>query len=240
MARDLKTVVSDNGVVEVDDKLKIDSSSISTNLVDYMEFRPDDSATSVYARVLSDGGVYSTGGGTFLKNMSALSFTKIGGTSSQILMADGSVQKFAYAGIYVDDGATAQAIATGTTYTKLTGFTLDQISRNATSDVANDQIVITELGDYDIGYSISYQSGTPNVTFEVGVFGGLTGAGVEQKQIHTDRRLTSSDTGSASGRGLLRVSAVPYYVDLRASHDNGSSVNITMVSSSLIVNKIGI
>ena len=69
-----------------------------------------------------------------------------------------------------------------------------------------------------------------------GVFGG----GVEQSQVHTDRKLSNNDVGSASGGGFIRVTSVPFDIDLRASHDNGGSVNMTVESASLIVKKIGV
>lgn len=130
----------------------------------------------------------------------------------------------AFADIYVADASTAQSIPTGTTYTKMTGFTTNGESENATADAANDKITLTKTGYYFVSVSLSADSGTNNVLFYFACFLG----GVEQNQVHATRFFnTASEIGSCSLSGIIKVTTADTDLDLRARHDNGSAVDIT-------------
>lgn len=142
----------------------------------------------------------------------------------------------AYASIHVHDASAAQNVATGATYTKMTCFTDDGDDLNATSDAANDKIIITEPGVYRAVCSISWTSGTNSVTF----FGSLFVDGTENDALHVTRKIgTAGDVGSATISGLLTVATVPVDIDLRMRHDNGGTVAATISYSNLSINKIG-
>ena len=141
-----------------------------------------------------------------------------------------------FAEIYVEDGSTAQSIATGTTYTKITGFATDGQENNCTSDVANDKITITKLGKYMVNCSISGSSATPNVTFKFAAFLNA----VEQGQVHNHRKFAAGgDMGSASITGFIDVTSVPWDLDVRARHDNVGAVNFTPTYMNINVVQIG-
>lgn len=140
-----------------------------------------------------------------------------------------------FAGIHVHDASTAQSIATGATYTKLTAFTDNSASLNCTADVANDKITITKTGYYLILGSFNFSSGTANVVWRVAPF--LNG--VELDEIHVNRKTgAAGDVGSASFCGVYSVSTANLDIDCRARHDNGSAVNLTITYANFLVAKI--
>lgn len=75
----------------------------------------------------------------------------------------------AYGEIFVDDGVTAQTVATGTTYTKLTFFVTNGTSSGVTPDAANDKITLTKAGKYKVQGSFSF-SGTANSNWRIALF----------------------------------------------------------------------
>jgi hypothetical protein len=126
--------------------------------------------------------------------------------------------------IYVADGSTAQTIATGATYAKLTGFATDGQGIDCTPAAASDKITITRAGIYVVHCEISASAGTANVTFSIAAF--LDG--VEQDQCHTHRKFAGSgDDGSCSFCGFVDVGTVPVDIDVRARHDAGGDVDLT-------------
>jgi len=134
-----------------------------------------------------------------------------------------------YGSIYVADGSTAQSIPTGATYTKLTGFTTNGLSSNATADAANDKITLTEPGVYMATISTSSSAGTSGVEFKCAGF--LNG--VEQGQIHFERKFPINDVGAAPMSGLIDVTTAPWDFDVRCKHDNGASVDYTLHYSNM-------
>jgi len=146
------------------------------------------------------------------------------------------IQQGIYAGIYVDDGSTAQSIANGTTYTKSTAFTTNGNAANCTADAANDKITITKTGKYMVMGTCSFTSGTNSVVWRSAAFLG----GVEQGNIHWARKVgTGSDVGSASFMGTINVTSVPVDLDVRFRQDQAGAINITVVYSNITVNYIG-
>ena len=127
--------------------------------------------------------------------------------------------------LWVADGVTAQSIATGVTYTKLTGWANDgQENGGIDNDVANNKIIINKVGKYLINCSINGASGSNNTTFKFAVFLNA----VEQDKIHMHRKFASGgDKGSGAMTGIIDVTTVPWDLDVRARHDNGGAVNFT-------------
>jgi hypothetical protein len=141
-----------------------------------------------------------------------------------------------YAEIYVADGSTAQSIATGTTYTKLTGFTTNGSSSNCTADASNDKITITKTGYYLVNCSINGSSGTANATFKFAAF--LNGT--EQSNVHNHRKFTTvNDVGSAAMSGIIDVTTANWDLDIRARHDIGSAINFTPTYMNLTITYLG-
>ena len=141
-----------------------------------------------------------------------------------------------FAEIYVADATASQAIATGTTYTKLTTFTTNGQSSNCTSDATNDKITVTKTGRYLVTCSINASSGTANSTFKFAAF--LNG--VEQSNIHAHRKYAAAgDNGSCSISGIIDVTTANWDLDIRARHDVGSSVDLTTTYMNLKVIYLG-
>ena len=141
-----------------------------------------------------------------------------------------------FAEIHVHDGSTAQSIATGAGYVKLTGFAHDGDSANCTPDVANDKITITKAGKYFVVGSFSFTSGSVNTTFFCAPF--LNG--VEQDQIHWNRKVaTTGDVGAAPFSGIIDVTTAPWDLDVRIRHNQGGSVDFTPVYMNLTVFYLG-
>lgn len=142
--------------------------------------------------------------------------------------------RLAYGEIHVHDASTAQSIANGTTYIKLTAFTSNGLYLHCTPDAANNKITITEPGVYQVNGAFNYTSGTNNVIFRIAAFL----AGAEQDHIHCyDKKLTGTDACSHSFTGIINVTT-PSDLDVRIRHDNGGAVNLTMVYANLNIVKI--
>ncbi len=142
----------------------------------------------------------------------------------------------AYAEIYVADGVTAQAIPTGATYTKLTGFATNGQSQNCTADAANDKITITRAGRYLTTVTISGVSTASAVTFDFAVF--LDG--VRQDAVNAHRAYAvGGDEGNCSMAGILNATSVPVDVDVRCVQDSLSSDDFTPSFMNLTVLYIG-
>lgn len=155
-------------------------------------------------------------------------------TSKKITWQNAINTEFAYAGIYVSDGSTGQNILTGTSYTKLTGFTTNGESYNCTADAANDKITITKAGKYWVSGSFSF-SGSANVTFRICLFYDNT----EISKIHLARKLGSGgDVGSASFSGILSASANKD-IDCRVRHDSIGTESITLQYANFTIHYIG-
>ncbi len=141
-----------------------------------------------------------------------------------------------YAEIHVHDASAAQSIPTGTTYTKLTSFADNGFSSNCTPDATNNKITFTKTGIYKVSCSMNFSSGTANTVFWIAPF--LNG--VEQDHIHIKRKISASgDVGSATMVGIIDVTSTSIDLDIRARHDNGSAVNLTIEYSNLTVEYLG-
>lgn len=141
----------------------------------------------------------------------------------------------AYASIYCYDASAAQSIPTGTAWTKLTAFTTNGLSANCSPDATNDKIMITQLGVYRIAMSGSSSTGTANVLLRTIVRVG----GTAQENLASHRELINANKpGAAALSGFINVTSVPVDVDVAVSHDNGGSVNITVVDVNLSIERV--
>lgn len=141
-----------------------------------------------------------------------------------------------FGGIHVHDNAVAQSVPTGAAYTKLTHFVDNDASNDMTPDADNDKITITTPGNYLLNCSMNFSDGTNNVTWYIAPF--LDG--VEWDAIHVVRKIgTAGDVGSASMSGIITVDTVPVDLDIRGRHNNGGSIDLTMVYSNLSLVYVG-
>ena len=143
-----------------------------------------------------------------------------------------------FAGIYVYDGITAQAVAAGSTPILLTCFNTatgaNGLSNDCTSVKASNKITVTRAGTYLINYSISYTSSN-NTVWEFYAFNDgtqLAGTGAMSKIA------TGADTQCVSGNGYAAVAAGKD-IDLRGYHSDGGSTNITVSHGNLTVTRVG-
>ena len=143
-----------------------------------------------------------------------------------------------FAGIYVYDGSTAQAIAAGSTHILLTCFNTaagaNGLSNDCTSVKASNKITVTRAGTYLINYSISYTSSV-NTIWEFYAFNDgtvLPGTGAMSKIA------VGADTQCVAGNGYAAVAAGKG-IDLRGYHSDGGSANLTVSHCNLIVTRVG-
>lgn len=140
-----------------------------------------------------------------------------------------------FAEIHLHDESTAVTVATGTTYTKIDLWTDNGESNDATPDQANDKITITRSGRYLVMGSLSGYSDTANVTFKISAF--LDGT--EQDNVHCERKFANAnDIGSMSLSGIIDVTSAPLDLDLRARHDNGAGVDLTLTYANLSILRV--
>jgi len=135
------------------------------------------------------------------------------------------------ASIYLSAGSTAQAVPTGSTYTKFTGFSAKGVENGGmNADYTNNRIVVSKAGNYRVFANFSTRLGTADVTVDTAIFVD----GVEVPDTHRQRKF--STTGYIFDVGLTGTAEnVPEggVIDVRAKHDNASSVNFTCSYASL-------
>lgn len=179
----------------------------------------------------------TAGGELLFGSGSSDSDTRLYRAAEDIIGTDGIfIEQGIYADICVHDNTTSQSIPTGTTYTKITQFTQNNLSSNCTADYSNNKITITKTGIYKVSGSFSFASGTANVN----ILGAAFLGGTEQDCIHFRRKIsTANDEGSASFTGFIDVTTANTDLDFRVRHDNGASVNITFTYANLNVEYLG-
>lgn len=162
----------------------------------------------------------------------------IGTTSpSEKLEVNGRViEEGTFAEIYVADGSTAQTIATGATYTKITAFTTNGQSSNCTADATNDKITITKTGRYKVNLTINGSIDTANTQFDGAVFVG----GTIQNNIKCYNEFVAADKNcSAHICGFIDITSANTDIDFRVRHDDGGNVDLTLVNCNLNVHYLG-
>lgn len=186
---------------------------------------------------ISGAGTIATGG--FTLTVPATGTAALLGTANTFTAANQFTQVYkvgTFAEIHTHDASTAQAIATGATYTKLTAFTNNGFSANCTADYANDKITITKAGIYKVNATVSFSGESVSVIWFLSPF--LDGT--EQDMIHASRKIgTGGDVGNISMSGFIDVASVPVDLDLRARHDQGGNENLTISYANLNCEYIG-
>jgi hypothetical protein len=143
----------------------------------------------IYSTILANDAfvVNANGSGRFASSVTATSFIKTGGTSTQYLMADGSVSTGAGAGVTLD---TNQTITGAKTFSR-EAFLFSGTNQSLLIDGAGGQAAIT-LGGGSTSYC--YQNFAQNqvVKFEIGIVG--TGG---NGSLYINRNPQSGETGSS-------------------------------------------
>lgn len=136
------------------------------------------------------------------------------------------------------DDTSVTNIATGTTYTKITGLDMIGVaSAGITIDTANDRIVISDTGYYRVSFNLSGFPSAANIVWKAALF--LSNS--EANLIHTQSKiLNANDIRSIGGAsGIIHVATSGQYVDLRMRHDNASNQNFNMTYGSICINYVG-
>lgn len=129
------------------------------------------------------------------------------------------------ASVHHHTDTTTTSVANGATYTQLTCFDGYGIAKNAIADTANDRIILTENGVYQVGVSVSVYPGTAALTWNVAVFEN----GTIQNHIHTESKLDNADdVKSIYIMGWIDIDGVPDTIDVRARHTDGSAANLNV------------
>jgi len=85
----------------------------------------------------------------------------------QITVANAMVK--AYGSIYVIDGSGSQALLADT-WTKVTQFVTNGLSKNTTPDHTNDRVRITNAGKYRVWFSCSFTTPSATKTMDLAVY----------------------------------------------------------------------
>lgn len=94
-----------------------------------------------------------------------------------------------YAEISVSGGAAAQTLTTAGTYYKVTAFTTDGLSNNATPDAATDSIKIDVAGDYLVQFFVTF-SDSNNKNFAFRCYNQTTAAAYANSVVRTHSHST--------------------------------------------------
>jgi len=135
-----------------------------------------------------------------------------------------------------NDSAAAQSIPTGTTYTKCTGFANNGPANEVTPDASNDKITLTRAGLYQVTVALQFSCGTNSVEWWLAPYLNA----VEVDTIHVKQKLgTAGDLVSAAMVGVIDVATAPWDLDIRARHDNGGAVDLTIEYGNVSVIYLG-
>ena len=122
-----------------------------------------------------------------------------------MLLCDDS---YTFGEIYYSDASTPQSIPTGVTYTKWTAFATNGASSNVTNDAANDKIILTEAGIYQVTGNFSTSCDTDSVLLHTALFVN----GTEKANIHkyeTFLNQNNSQSGVVSGIITITTADLP-------------------------------
>lgn len=148
-----------------------------------------------------------------------------------------------FAGIGLNNGSTAQAVANGTTPVVVTTFNtaagFNEFANDAVSNKTNNRVEITRTGRYKVDWSLSLSAGTNNIQAYGAVMVGGTAAasGRAGTKLHT-----SGEVSFLGGTAVIEVASVAGtdgHVQLGYWHNHGSSVDLTALFAGLIVTRLG-
>lgn len=166
-------------------------------------------------------------------------------SSGEVYVADGlgsgswepSDNNTSHGSIYSVDSDAVSIGSIGTTSQKFAGFASNGPSLNTTPDASNDQITIGSAGNYFINFTTSFAT---TATGDAGTYEFRVRVNGVESVIGLKRAMSgSSDTGSATGSGILTLAlndVITVYVE---SDDGGNSDDIDIEFCSLSVFKVG-
>lgn len=147
-----------------------------------------------------------------------------------------------FAGIGLDDGVTAQAVANATD-TALTGFNtaqgFNESSNDATANKTDSRIEITRTGRYKIDWSLSVKTDQNNIQLYAGVMKSTTVVASGQA---TTKLSASGDIHFMGGTAIIDVASVAStdgHIKLAVWHAHGGSVNVTPVFAGVVAVRLG-
>ena len=140
-----------------------------------------------------------------------------------------------YAELYVNDNSTAKTIATGNTYVKMDGTLSNGSSSNCTADGTNAKITITKAGIYRINARFNGMIDTANTEVEGAIF--LDGS-VQSNLVCKAEFVAVNKNCSSAISGLIDCPANKD-IDFRVRHNDGGSVDLTIVDANISVVMVG-
>jgi len=146
-------------------------------------------------------------------------------------VADITAHGRAYGSIYVTAGAAGQALTSGVA-AKLTAYTANGLSLNTTPDHTNDQIAVTNAGNYRITGAFTFESGTASrdMSFFLAVGGVASIIGTRQECIDNGEYVAASFNGFLTlGAGAVLTVLVTV---------GGGNATLTMRESHLTVERL--
>ncbi len=125
--------------------------------------------------------------------------------------------------------SSVQTVPNRTTYTKVTCFDISRSSYGCLTDISNYRIKILKTGYYEISSCFSTKASTAGVTFTTAYFID----DVEVPNIHTIRRWINANDHSSAAMSCYVYILENQYLDVRAKHDSGGNVDITVTYGNL-------
>lgn len=189
-----------------------------TNGLSYIYFAsPGSNYSDPQIKVTVDGNIIST------KNITAASFIKSGGTSSQFLKADGSVDSNTYVpysmlnicayGTSSTAAATAQKVVTISSIESLNSGQIIVVIPTITSTVANSTIKLNDFDAYPMRYnhaaittstdSIVWSANIPSIFMFDGTYWQFLGHGLDSNTTYSALTQAQLDTGTATTSRLI-------------------------------------
>jgi hypothetical protein len=140
-----------------------------------------------------------------------------------------------FAEIFLYDNSTADTIPTGTTYTKLLRWSANGQNANCIPDYSNGKITATQPGKYEVIVELSGHF-SKSITVESAIhLDEVIQNNIKKK--HCIKNVNECYTVTLSG--FIDVTSENQDIDIRLRHDDGSSVNVTVIDANLTAKYIG-
>lgn len=158
-------------------------------------------------------------------------------TTAQKVNVNGTLYSYGtFAEMFYSSTTTITQSITNGSKVKVTVFNTVGQKNDCSTDLSQDEILITKKGRYKVTLSLSYASGTNNVTWTAYVFQNDN----EVENIHSTGNTANANTmRSTSLSGIINVDTVPCSVDYRVSHDYGSAVDLIFRYCHIMVEYLG-
>jgi hypothetical protein len=184
-----------------------------------------------HAQYLLEDGTRAMSGDLDMGTNAITNVGNVDGVDVSAHAADITAHGRAYGSIYVTGGVAGQALTDGAP-AKLAAYTANGLSLNTTPDHANDQITVTNAGNYRITGAFTFESGTANrdLSFFAAVGGVASVIGARQECIDDDEYF------STSFNGFLTLGAGAVVTVLATV--GGGNATLTMRESHLTVERL--